>query len=61
MKTRLVISIVGGFLKLISPLLRAQLDTIIKQLYQKALSTDNEFDDIFVEVLQTFCTLTLTM
>jgi len=54
MKTRLVISIVGGFLKLISPLLRAQLDTIIKQLYQKALTTDNEFDDIFCEGLADF-------
>jgi len=59
MKTRLLISIIGTFLKVISPILRNQLDTIIKQLYQKALTTDVEIDDIFVEALADFLDIDL--
>lgn len=59
MKTRLIVQIVGAFLKIISPILRNQLDTIIKQLYQKALTTDNAMDDIFVESLADFLEIDL--
>jgi len=59
MKTRLLILIIGTFLKTISPILRNTLDTLIKQLYQKALSTDVEIDDIFVEALADFLDIDL--
>jgi len=59
MKTRLLILIIGTFLKAISPILRNTLDTAIKQLYQKALSTDVEVDDIFVEALADFLDIDL--
>ena len=51
MKQRLIILIIGSFLKAISPLLRTSLDTMIKQLYLKALTTDVEIDDLLVEGL----------
>jgi len=51
MKQRLIILIIGSFLKAISPLLRTSLDTLIKQLYLKALTTDVEIDDLLVEGL----------
>jgi len=59
MKTRLLVLIIGTMLKAISPILRKQLDTIIKQLYQKALTTDVEIDDIFVEALADFLDIDL--
>jgi len=59
MKTRLLVLIIGSMLKAISPILRNQLDTIIKQLYQKALTTDVEVDDIFVEALADFLDIDL--
>ncbi len=59
MKTRLIIAILGGMLKLISPLLRDTLDSLIKQLYAKALTTDVEIDDLFVEALADFLDIDL--
>ena len=59
MKTRLIVLVIGTMLKAISPILRNQLDTIIKQLYQKALTTDVEIDDIFVEALADFLDINL--
>jgi len=59
MKTRLLVLIIGTMLKAISPILRKQLDTIIKQLYQKALTTDVDIDDIFVEALADFLDIDL--
>ncbi len=60
MKTRLIIAIIGGFLKMISPLLRETLEMLIKQLYAKALTTDIEIDDLFVEALADFLEIDLT-
>jgi len=51
MKQRLIILVIGAFLKAISPLLRTTLDTLIKQAYLKALTTDVEIDDLFIEAL----------
>lgn len=59
MKTRVIILIIGTFLKTISPILRKELDSVIKGLYQRALSTDVEVDDIFVEALADFLDIDL--
>lgn len=51
MRTRFIVVVIGTFLKAISPLLRTGIDTLIKQLYEKAKTTDVEIDDILVEAL----------
>jgi len=51
MKKRFIIILLAMCLKQISSVLRLELDKLIKQLYEKAKSTDVEFDDVLVEGL----------
>lgn len=51
MQGRVLAVVVSVVLKAISPLLRKSLDDMVNNLYQKALETDVEFDDVLVETL----------
>ncbi len=51
MKGRVIAVIITVVLKAISPVIRKSLDDMINNLYQKALETDVEFDDVLVETL----------
>ena len=51
MKGRVIAVIIATVLKAISPLIRKSLDDMVNNLYQRALETDVEFDDVLVETL----------
>lgn len=51
MKAGLIIVVLGIILKAISPVLRTSLEAGIKALYEKAKTTDVEFDDALIELL----------
>ncbi len=51
MKGRVIAVIIAVVLKAISPVIRKSLDDMVNNLYQRALETDVEFDDVLVETL----------
>lgn len=47
----LIVSVLGPLLSLVSPMLKGEIETFIRKLYDTAKESDSPLDDIFVKFL----------
>jgi len=48
---KIIMSMLGPILSLISPVIKAALSEFLIELYKKALATENPWDDMFIGML----------